>query len=58
MTTMKNLHPYYFQHRQHGYIVDYEEMMEIMRDEYDGDDDTNACEWWEYFFETNMLVGE
>lgn len=55
---MKNNHPYYFQHRQHGYIVEYDEMMEIMRDEYDGGDDTNACEWWEYFFETNMLVGE
>lgn len=53
---MKNLHPYYFQHRQYGYIVEYEEMMEIMHDEYDGGDDTNACEWWEYFFETNMLV--
>lgn len=53
---MKNLHPYYFQHIEHGYIVEYEEMMEIMRDEYDGDDDTNICDWQEYFFETDLLI--
>lgn len=52
---MKNLHPYYFQHIEHGYIVTYDEMMEIMRNEYDADD-TNVCDWHEYFFETGMLV--
>lgn len=52
---MKNLYPYYFQHIEHGYIVTYDEMMNIMRDEYDADD-TNVCDWQEYFFETDMLV--
>lgn len=52
---MKNLHPYYFQHIEHGYIVTYDEMMNIMREEYDADD-TNVCDWREYFFETGMLV--
>lgn len=52
---MMNLHPYYFQHIEHGYIVTYDEMMNIMREEYDADD-TNACDWREYFFETGMLV--
>lgn len=52
---MKNFHPYYFQHIEHGYIVTYDEMMEIMRNEYDADD-TNVCDWHEYFFETGMLV--
>ena len=32
---MKNLHPYYFQHIEHGYIVTYDEMMYIMKKEYD-----------------------
>lgn len=54
---MKNLHPYYFQHIEHGYIVTYDEMMNIMREEYDADD-TNLCDWREYFFETDMEVGE
>ena len=52
---MKNLHPDYFQHIEHGYIVTYDEMMNIMREEYDADD-TNVCDWREYFFETGMLV--
>lgn len=52
---MMNLHPYYFQHIEHGYIVTYDEMMNIMREEYDADD-TNVCDWREYFFETGMLV--
>lgn len=52
---MKNLHPYYFQHIEHGYIVTYDEMMYIMKKEYDADD-TNVCDWCEYFFETGMLV--
>lgn len=52
---MTNLHPYYFQHIEHGYIVTYDEMMNIMREEYDADD-TNVCDWREYFFETGMLV--
>lgn len=52
---MTNLHPYYFQHIEHGYIVTYDEMMNIMREEYDADD-TNVCDWREYFFETDMLV--
>ena len=54
---MKNNHPYYFQHIEHGYVVTYDEMMKIMRDEYDGDD-TNVCDWREYFFETGMEVSE
>ena len=52
---MKNLHPYYFQHIEHGYIVTYDEMMCIMKKEYDADD-TNVCDWRKYFFETGMLV--
>lgn len=52
---MMNLHPYYFQHIEHGYIVTYDEMMNIMREEYDADD-TNVCDWRECFFETGMLV--
>lgn len=52
---MKDLYPYYFQHIEHGYIVTYDEMMNIMREEYDADD-TNVCDWREYFFETDMLV--
>lgn len=52
---MKDLYPYYFQHIEHGYIVTYDEMMNIMREEYDADD-TNLCDWREYFFETDMLV--
>ena len=54
---MKNLHPYYFQNIQHGYIVDYDEMMKIMQDEHDMDD-TNVCHWSEYFIETDFRVGE
>lgn len=54
---MKNLHPYYFQHIKHSYIVAYDEMMKIMRDEYDADD-TNVCDWREYFFETIFRIDE
>lgn len=54
---MKNLYPYYFQHIEHGYIVTYDEMMNIMRDEYDADD-TNVCDWQEYFFETIFHIDE
>lgn len=54
---MTNIYPYYFQHIEHGYIVTYDEMMEIMRDEYDVDD-TNVCDWREYFFETIFRIDE
>lgn len=54
---MANIYPYYFQHIEHGYIVTYDEMMEIMRDEYDTDD-INVCDWREYFFETNFRIDE
>lgn len=54
---MTNICPYYFQHIEHGYIVTYDEMMEIMRDEYDADD-ANVCDWREYFFETIFRVDE
>ena len=54
---MKSTHPYYFQHIEHGYIVTYDEMMEIMHEEYDMDD-TNICNWREYFFETIFRIDE
>ena len=54
---MTNIYPYYFQHIEHGYIVTYDEMMEIMRDEYDADD-TNVCDWREYFFKTIFRIDE
>lgn len=54
---MMNIYPYYFQHIEHGYIVTYDEMMEIMRDEYDADD-INVCDWREYFFETIFRIDE
>lgn len=54
---MTNLHSYYFMHIEHGYIVTYDEMMNIMRDEYDADD-TNVCDWHEYFFETILRIDE
>ena len=54
---MTNIYPYYFQHIEHGYIVTYDEMMEIMRDEYDADD-INVCDWREYFFETIFRIDE
>ena len=54
---MTNIYPYYFQHIEHGYIVTYDEMMEIMRDEYDADD-TNVYDWREYFFETIFRIDE
>lgn len=56
---MKNTstHPCYFMHTEHGYIVTYEEMMEIMREEYDADD-TNVCDWREYFEETIFSVAD
>lgn len=54
---MMNLYPYYFQHIEHGYLVTYDEMMKIMRDEYDADD-TNVCDWREYFFETIFRIDE
>ena len=52
---MKNPNIHYYQHIQHGYLVTYEEMMDIMREEYDMDD-TNACHWSEYFIETDFRV--
>lgn len=54
---MMSRYPYYFQHIEHGYLVTYDEMMEIMRDEYDADD-TNICDWHEYFFETIFRIDE
>ena len=54
---MTDLHPYYFQHIEHDYIVTYDEMMEIMRNEYDADD-TNVCNWEEYFVETILRIDE
>lgn len=54
---MMNIYPYYFQHIEHGYLVTYNEMKEIMRDEYDADD-TNVCDWREYFFETIFRIDE
>ena len=54
---MTNLHPHYFMHIEYGYIVTYDEMMNIMRDECDADD-TNVCDWREYFFETILRIDE
>ena len=54
---MTDLHPYYFMHAEHGYIVTYDEMMEIMHNEYDADD-TNICDWEEYFVETILRIDE
>lgn len=54
---MTNLHPYYFQHIEHGYIVTYDEMMNILKEEYDLDE-TNLLDWREYFFETFLRVDE
>lgn len=39
---------------QDGYLVDYDEMMRICREEYDLDDDTNVLNWREYFEPTNL----
>lgn len=57
MTKNTSTHPYYFMHTEHGYIVTYEEMMKIMREEYDADD-TNVCDWHEYFKETIFSVAD
>lgn len=56
---MKNTsaYPYYFMHSKQYYIVTYEEMMEIMREEY-GADDTNVCNWREHFEETIFSVAD
>lgn len=56
---MKNIsaYPYYFMHIEHGYIVTYEEMVKIMHEEYDADD-TNICNWHEYFVETILSVAD
>ena len=44
----------YYMNIQDGYLVDYDEMMKICREEYDLDDDTNALNWREYFEPTNL----
>ena len=43
---------YYYQHIEHGYLVSYDEMIEIMRDEYEVD----ICRWDEYFFKTTFRI--
>ncbi len=47
---------YYYIHNEHGYLVTYDEMIEICRDEYDCDDPTNPLSWKEYFTKTRYVV--
>lgn len=46
---------YYYEHKEDGYLVSYDEMMNILREEYDIDDPTNALDWKEYFTKTNRV---
>lgn len=56
----KQIEPMEYMHREHGYIVTYNEMIQIMKEDYDADD-TNVCNWQEYFVkfsfnETGQIV--
>ena len=46
---------YYYEHKEDGYLVSYDEMMYILREEYDIDDPTNGLDWKEYFTKTNRV---
>lgn len=47
---------YYYIHNEHGYLVTYDEMIEICRNEYDCGDPTNYLSWKEYFTKTRYVV--
>ena len=47
---------YDYEHKEDDYIVSYDEMMNILREEYDIDDPTNSLDWKEYFTKTNRVL--
>lgn len=46
---------YYYEHEEKGYLVSYDEMMNILREEYDIDDPTNGLDWKKYFTKTSRV---
>ena len=49
---------YYYEHEEKGYLVSYDEMMNILREEYDIDDPTNGLDWKKYFTKTSRVCAQ